>query len=68
MRFGSDVSVTRYSAAIERVQELAPFLSFDHDPFPVIVDGRIKYVVDAYEELGRQFPELAAEIWVAASR
>nr|MBA3304057.1 UPF0182 family protein [Acidimicrobiia bacterium] len=32
----------------ERVEAVAPFLSFDADPYPVIVDGRIKYVLDAY--------------------
>jgi uncharacterized membrane protein (UPF0182 family) len=32
----------------QRVEELAPFLSFDADPYVVIIDGRTKYVVDAY--------------------
>jgi uncharacterized membrane protein (UPF0182 family) len=32
----------------DRVKEVAPFLRVDHDPYPVIVDGRIKFVVDAY--------------------
>ncbi len=32
----------------ERVQQLAPFLSYDSDPYPVLVDGRIKWVIDAY--------------------
>ena len=32
----------------ERVQELAPFLTLDTDPYPVIIDGRIKYVIDGY--------------------
>ena len=32
----------------ERVQELAPFLTLDTDPYPVILDGRIKYVIDGY--------------------
>ncbi|HWH35894.1 MAG TPA: UPF0182 family protein, partial [Acidimicrobiales bacterium] len=32
----------------ERVQELAPFLSFDADPYAVTVDGELKYVIDAY--------------------
>ena len=31
-----------------RVQTVAPFLSFDHDPYPVVVDGKIKYIIDAY--------------------
>jgi uncharacterized membrane protein (UPF0182 family) len=32
----------------ERLRTLAPFLAFDADPYAVIVDGRISYVVDAY--------------------
>ncbi|MCU1485044.1 MAG: hypothetical protein JWN67_1790 [Actinomycetia bacterium] len=32
----------------ERVKTLAPFLSFDADPYSVIVDGRVKWIVDAY--------------------
>ncbi len=31
-----------------RVQALAPFLSFDSNPYPVLVDGRIYYIVDGY--------------------
>jgi len=32
----------------ERVAALAPFLHWDADPYPVIIDGRIQYVLDAY--------------------
>ncbi len=32
----------------ERVQTVAPFLSFDSDPYPVLADGRIIYVIDGY--------------------
>ncbi len=32
----------------DRVRELAPFLSFDSDPYPVLADGRVVWVVDAY--------------------
>jgi uncharacterized membrane protein (UPF0182 family) len=32
----------------ERVQEIAPFLELDHDPYPIVVDGRIKWIQDAY--------------------
>lgn len=31
-----------------RVEALAPFLALDHDPYLVMVDGRLQYVVDAY--------------------
>ncbi|MGH9064782.1 MAG: UPF0182 family protein [Acidimicrobiales bacterium] len=31
-----------------RVQKVAPFLSYDANPYPVVVDGQIYYVIDAY--------------------
>jgi uncharacterized membrane protein (UPF0182 family) len=37
----------------ERVQTLAPFLAFDADPYPVVVDGEILYVIDAYTTTDR---------------
>ena len=39
----------------DRVEKLAPFLHFDSDPYPVLVDGRIIYVVDGYTTTDR-FP------------
>ncbi len=32
----------------DRLQKLAPFLSYDADPYPVAVDGRTLWVTDAY--------------------
>ncbi len=32
----------------ERVQKLAPFLTYDMDPYMVINAGRIKWIIDAY--------------------
>ncbi|NOZ59678.1 MAG: UPF0182 family protein [Euryarchaeota archaeon] len=32
----------------ERVKKLAPFLAYDRDPYMVVVDGRLYWVVDAY--------------------
>ena len=32
----------------ERVKTAAPFLKFDADPYPVVLDGRITWVFDAY--------------------
>lgn len=37
----------------ERVQELAPFLSFDGDPYPVAIDGRVLWVIDGYTTSSR---------------
>ena len=33
---------------VDRVREIAPFLVFDQDPYPILRDGRVQYVVDAY--------------------
>ena len=32
----------------ERARRIAPFLQYDSDPYPVVVDGGISYVIDAY--------------------
>lgn len=38
-----------YNRDIElRARELAPFLEFDSDPYPVIADGQIFWIIDAY--------------------
>jgi uncharacterized membrane protein (UPF0182 family) len=37
----------------DRLEKLAPFLSYDGDPYPVVVGGRVKWVVDAYTETSR---------------
>ena len=37
----------------DRVQALAPFLDLDADPYPVIHDGRIVWIVDGYTTTSR---------------
>lgn len=32
----------------ERLSSVAPFLAYDKDPYVVVIDGSVKYVVDAY--------------------
>jgi uncharacterized protein len=32
----------------ERVEKVAPFLTLDGDPYPAVVDGKIKWILDAY--------------------
>ncbi|MEX0705317.1 MAG: UPF0182 family protein, partial [Nitriliruptoraceae bacterium] len=32
----------------ERVAEVAPFLELDSSPYPVVLDGRVKWIVDGY--------------------
>lgn len=31
-----------------RVQSVAPYLTLDSDPYPTVVDGRVKWVIDGY--------------------
>lgn len=31
-----------------RLEALAPWLQYEDDPYPVLVDGRIKWIIDAY--------------------
>jgi uncharacterized membrane protein (UPF0182 family) len=45
---GSDSEVMYNRDVVDRVRLVAPFLSLDRDPYPVISEGRIKYVIDAY--------------------
>ncbi|HMJ38421.1 MAG TPA: UPF0182 family protein [Verrucomicrobiae bacterium] len=33
---------------VDRVNELAPFLSFDRDPYVVVVDGKVYWILDGY--------------------
>ena len=37
----------------ERVRKAAPFLRFDSDPYPVIVEGRILWIYDGYTTTSR---------------
>ena len=32
----------------ERLEAVAPFLTFDHDPYPVVVGETVKWIVDGY--------------------
>ncbi len=54
--FVTDDSRVIYNRDIEdRVSQIAPFLEFDSDPYPVVLDGRVVYVIDAYTTTSR-FP------------
>lgn len=33
---------------LDRVKAVAPFLTFDHDPYIVLADGRLQWIIDAY--------------------
>lgn len=36
-----------------RVEKIAPFLHFDSDPYPVVVDGGVQWVIDAFTTSNR---------------
>ena len=40
---------------LPRVKRLAPFLDFDSEPYPVISDGRLSWVLDAYT-ISQRYP------------
>lgn len=50
-----DSRIHYYRPIKERVQKVAPFLRFDNDPYLIAVDGRLKWIVDAYTT-GDRYP------------
>ena len=51
----SDSQILIRRSILERVEAIAPFLSYDDDPYLVIADGRLVWVIDAYATTDR-FP------------
>ena len=49
----SDTRIIYIRDAQDRVNSVAPFLEFDADAYPVVFDGRIHYVLDAYTTTNR---------------
>ncbi len=49
----SDTRIIYIRDAQDRVQSVAPFLEFDSDAYPVVFEGRIHYVLDAYTTTDR---------------
>ena len=48
-----DTEIIYLRDARERVAHVAPFLEFDSDIYPVVFDGRIRYVLDGYTTTSR---------------
>jgi len=44
----SDSKIQMNRALEDRVNEVAPFLEYDDDPYPVVADGEVKWIYDAY--------------------
>jgi uncharacterized membrane protein (UPF0182 family) len=49
----SDSQMLWVRSVEDRVQKLAPFLHFDGDPYPVVVEGGVQWVIDAYTSTSR---------------
>ena len=47
-----DAKLLFWRRVSDRVKRVAPFLQMDSDPYPVIADGRIVWVLDAYTTSG----------------
>ena len=46
--FTPDSRIHYHRQISDRVRHVAPFLKYDNDPYMVIVDGRLKWIIDAY--------------------
>ncbi|MFW6358133.1 MAG: UPF0182 family protein [Chroococcales cyanobacterium] len=46
--FTPDSRIHYYRQIQERVSQVAPFLSFDNDPYMVVIDGKLKWIVEGY--------------------
>jgi uncharacterized protein len=44
----TDSRIMFHRQILERIQTLAPFLHFDDDPYVVLADGKLYWIVDAY--------------------
>ncbi len=49
----SDSQMLWVRSVQERVAKIAPFLEYDGDPYPVVVDGAVQWVIDAYTSTSR---------------
>ena len=46
--FNDNTKIMYYRDPRERVQRIAPFLTLDGDPYPVVIGGRILWILDGY--------------------
>ncbi|MFZ8997462.1 MAG: UPF0182 family protein [Ilumatobacteraceae bacterium] len=49
----SDSQMLWHRSVLGRVEKLAPFFEYDGDPYPVVVDGGVQWVIDAYTSTSR---------------
>ncbi len=58
----ADSRILYHRRIADRVQMLAPFLSFDADPYPVLANGRLFWIQDAYTT-SQNFPYATPAIY-----
>lgn len=51
----ADSRVLYHRDIMDRVRSIAPFLSYENDPYAVIADGKIYWIIDAYTQ-SNMFP------------
>jgi hypothetical protein len=51
--FTPDTRVLLFRNIVRRVSKIAPFLQYDRDPYMVIYEGRLVWILDAYTISGR---------------
>ncbi len=51
----SDSKIIFNRDVTERARTLAPFLEYDADPYPVVAEGRVQWIIDAYTT-SNEFP------------
>jgi len=45
---GSESRILYKRDVVDRAKTLAPFLKFDSDPYPAVIDGKVMWILDAY--------------------
>ena len=45
---GPETRILYKRDVVDRAKTLAPFLKFDQDPYPAVVEGRVMWILDAY--------------------
>ena len=45
---GSDSRILYKRDVVDRAKTIAPFLKFDRDPYPAVIDGKVTWILDAY--------------------
>lgn len=51
--FTPDSRIHYYRRIQERISQVAPFLTFDSDPYIAVINGRLQWIVDAYTTSNR---------------